>query len=210
MHIVIPCKNLFAGKSRLAPCLDTESRRAFCERLLIQTLGLAATLVMPDLIRVVTADTEVLAIAARYGAVGLRESNNGLNAALDTARANLLTEDTRADAMLIMPIDLPFATSDALAGALACRGDVVIGPDDSGTGTNLLLLRLAALRCLHFCFGPGSYTAHLSAARACGLKVSTFDDRRIAFDIDGPAQYLAWHKWNTCERTNAARSGLNR
>ena len=208
MYIVIPCKPLLAGKSRLASCLNARGRHELCEQLLVQTLELAATLVAPERISVVSADPEVLYIATRNGSAGVHESDDGLNAALDTARTKLLAEDARADALLILPIDLPFATTGAVKDAQACAGDVVIGPDDIRTGTNLLLLRFAALRHLPFCFGPESYPAHLAAARARGLNVATFQDRRIAFDIDGPAQYAAWHAWHACKSPDAASVDL--
>ena len=70
---------------------------------------------------------------------------------------------------------------------------MVISPDESGTGTNLLL-RGTALWRLPFCFGPGSYAAHLDAAQASGLTVKTITDPRIAFDVDGPAQYATWRR----------------
>ena len=194
MHIVIPCRSLRGGKKRLVPCLDADGRRALCERLLVRTLELAAGMVASDRIRVVSGDADALAIVDRYGMIGLRDASAGLNAALDIARADLLAHDAGADALLALPIDLPYATADALAGAQAHAGEVVIGPDQSGTGTNMLLMRGAALRRLPFCFGPGSYAAHLAAARAHGLTATTFRDRRIAFDIDRPPHYLAWHK----------------
>lgn len=192
MHIVIPCRSLRGGKSRLMPCLNADGRRALCERLLVHSLEVAAGIVAPDRIRVVSGDADALAIVDRYGMIGLNDPGAGLNAALDTARTNLLAHDAGADAMLTLPIDLPFATADALTGAQAHAGDVVIGPDESGTGTNLLLLRGTALRRLPFCFGPDSYAVHLAAAQAHGLTATTFRDRRIAFDIDRPDQYLAW------------------
>ena len=205
MHIVIPCKTLLAGKSRLAPHLAAARRRALCEEFLQQTLELAASVVSPEFIRVVSGDPDVLAIAKRHGTAGIREPEGGLNCALDTARDALLNDDARVDALLVLPIDLPFATADALAGARACAGDVVVGPDDGGTGTNLLLLRANAIRRMPFCFGPGSYAAHLTAAQARGLTVATYEDRRIAFDIDGASQYTAWQAWHASEGAGAAR-----
>lgn len=205
MYIVIPCRSLRGGKTRLAPCLDAAGRRALCEQLLVQTLELAARMVAPGQIRVVSGDPDALAVATRHGATGLRDPGGGLNAALDAARTSLLAEDAHAEAVLTLPIDLPCATADALASALTCAGDVVVAPDASGTGTNLLLLRFAALRQLPFCFGPGSYAAHLAAVQVHGLSATTFRDRRIAFDIDRPPQYLAWLAG---ERTEAASPGF--
>ena len=192
MQIIIPCRSLRGGKTRLAPCLNAEARRKLCERLLLQTLDLAARLVAPDYIRVVSGDEDALAIASGYRVCALSDAGSGLNAALETARASLKTDNTATDTILILPIDLPFATADALHRAKSRAGDIVIAPDASGTGTNLLLLRDAGLWRLPFRFGPGSYAAHLAAARAHGLTATTFRDRRIAFDIDQPEHYRTW------------------
>jgi 2-phospho-L-lactate guanylyltransferase len=183
---------LDTGKSRLADSLDAAARRALCEHLLRQSLACATAVVAPTRIRIVTSDRNAAEIAARYGIASFSDPGGGLNAALELGRGALIAE--RAGAILIWPIDLPFATPEAITDATAFAGDAVIGPDESGTGTNLLLLRGAALRRLPFCFGPGSYAAHLAAAQASGLTVKTITDPRIAFDLDDSAQYATWRQ----------------
>jgi len=192
MHILIPCKALDKGKSRLAGCLDAAARHALCKELLARTLHQAARVSDVARIRVVTADEDALDIAARRGIAGLPDRGGGLNAALDSARTLLLADDACRNGILILPIDLPLVTADVIERATAIAGDVVIGPDEHGSGTNLLLLRGTAMRILPFAFGPGSYPAHKAAARARGLTTAIVEDPRIAFDVDGPPQYAAW------------------
>jgi 2-phospho-L-lactate guanylyltransferase len=205
VHILIPCKNLDAGKSRLSECLDSHTRREFCEQLLTQTLEQAAAVVVPARIRVVTSDLDAAAIARRYSVAQIPDPGSGLNAALEDARAILLTKMTYESAMLILPIDLPFASPEAISKALSCASDIVIAPDESGTGTNVLLLRSPALRHFRFAYGPGSYAAHVAAARARGLTIETFKDWRLAFDVDGPAQYETWRSWQEREHDALSR-----
>jgi 2-phospho-L-lactate guanylyltransferase len=192
MHILIPCKSLDDGKSRLSPCLDHDRRRALCEWLLTQTLERALRLEGPEHIRVVTADRRAIAIASRYGVGDLPDLGGGLNAALEDGRVALLSDLEDDASLLILPIDLPYASFEALVQAVSHPADMVIAPDESGMGTNLLLLRRAALRRLAFAYGPGSYAAHHAAARALALTIETVKDRRIAFDLDEPEQYIAW------------------
>jgi len=199
MHILIPFKSLDAGKSRLSPCLDRDRRRALCEWLLAQTLERASKLEAPEHIKVVTADRRAIAIAARYDVGGLPDFGGGLNAALEDGRAAVLSELEHDESLLILPIDLPYASIEAIGQVLSHPADIVIAPDESGTGTNLLLLRRAALRRLSFAYGPGSYAAHHAAARALALTIETVTDRRIAFDLDEPQHYVAWRAQ---ERTN--------
>ncbi len=205
MHILIPCKSLDVGKSRLSECLSPGARHEFCKQLLTQTLELAAALVAPTRIRVVTSDPDAAAIARRYAVAQVSDPGGGLNAALEDARSTLLATMAYEGAMLILPIDLPFASPDAIYNALSCAGDIVIAPDEIGTGTNVLLLRSPALRNFRFAYGPGSYAAHVAAARACGLTIETFIDWRLVFDIDGPAQYANWRSWQERQFDTVAR-----
>jgi 2-phospho-L-lactate guanylyltransferase len=192
MHILIPCKSLDTGKSRLSPCLDHDRRRALCEWLLEQTLERALRLEGPEHIRVVSADPRATDIAGRYGVGGLPDFGGGLNAALEDGRAALRFEVGGDGSLLILPIDLPYASVEALVQAVSHSADIVIAPDESGMGTNLLLLRRAAFRRLAFAYGPGSYVAHHAAARALAFTIETVKDWRIAFDLDEPEQYIAW------------------
>ena len=205
MHILIPCKNLDVGKSRLSECLDSRARREFCEQLLTRTLEHAAAVVAPARILVVTSDPEAAAIARRCSVAQAPDPGDGLNAALEDARAALLAKMAYESAILILPIDLPFASPDAISKVLSCAGDIVIAPDESGTGTNVLLLRSLALRNLRFAYGPGSHAAHVAAARAGGLTIETFKDWRLAFDVDGPAQYATWRSWQEREHDTVLR-----
>lgn len=189
MDILVPCKGLSTGKSRLRECLDTHERRDLCERLLVSTLRAATRLVGTRRVHAVTSDAEAGAIVRDLGIRQIADPGFGLNGALDFARSALLSEG-RAD-LLMLPIDLPYIDAQALANVAACTGDVVIASDERGTGTNILLLRTQACR-LPFAYGDGSFAAHLTAAQARGLSPRIIRDWRLSFDIDEPAQYFQW------------------
>jgi 2-phospho-L-lactate guanylyltransferase len=191
VHILIPCKNLDVGKSRLSECLVPVERREFCKRLLTQTLERTVALAAPANIHVVTADPEVAAKARQYSVETLSDPGGGLNAALNDARAAILKMEPLS-ALLVLPIDLPLATPDVISEFINCAGDVVIAPDEGGTGTNLLLLRSPALKMFRFAYGSGSFAAHAVWAQADGLRIEVVRDERLAFDVDGPAQYATW------------------
>lgn len=191
MHILIPCKNLDVGKSRLSECLSPVKRHEFCKRLLTQTLERAIALTAPANIRLVTADPEAAAMARQYSVEALADAGGGLNAALNDARSGIIAVESVSE-LLILPIDLPLATPDAVSQFLLYGGDIVIAPDEAGTGTNLLLLRAQALKAFRFAYGPGSFAAHAAWAQTGGLRLEAVPDRRLAFDVDGPAQYSAW------------------
>jgi 2-phospho-L-lactate guanylyltransferase len=191
MIILVPCKHLNAGKSRLSACLNDRDRRDLCERLLDSTLKLAATLVGPNQIRVVTADPKAHGIAARHLVSTIADTTDELNSALQHARFQLAQEGLRKSPLMVLPIDLPFATRESLSEAMDQPADIIIAADEEGTGTNLLLLRSDAWD-FPFRFGPNSYSRHVSQAQAAGLRVATLTDWRLARDIDNPDQYAAW------------------
>jgi 2-phospho-L-lactate guanylyltransferase len=154
----------------------------------------------------VTSDPDAAGIAGSYRIAQTPDPVDGLNPALDAARSALLTTIKADDALLILPIDLPFASSDAIANMLSRRADMVIAPDENGTGTNVLLLRSAATRRLPFAYGAGSYAAHMAAADALGLSTEVVKDWRLGFDIDEPLQYAAWRLRNNGRRRDEPTS----
>lgn len=191
MFVLVPCKDLGAGKSRLSPCLDDEKRRSLCGRLLVRTLELATSLVGAEQIRVVTADPDAQALAARRRISTIADTTGELNSALQHARSQLAQEGFRNGSLMVLPIDLPFATNASLSEADKQPAEIVVAPDEDGTGTNLLLLRKGAWD-FPFRFGPNSYARHLSQAQSSGLTLVSLADWRLARDIDNPDQYMAW------------------
>ncbi len=193
--ILIPCKDLDRGKSRLAACLTPRSRRALCEFFLCRTLDLATATVSPARVRVVTSDPRVVAVAGEYGVAVIADREGDLNGALECGRQRILA-DVGDCAALVLPIDLPLATPAALGDIADAPQDVVIVPDEELDGTNVLRLGPRALRRFRFSFGPRSYSAHCAVARAAGLDVRTVSEPSLAFDVDGPEQYRRWAREN--------------
>jgi 2-phospho-L-lactate/phosphoenolpyruvate guanylyltransferase len=189
--ILIPCKDLDRGKSRLAGCLTPRSRRALCEFFLCRTLDVATQAVTPRQVRVVTSDPRVETIACDYGVAVLPDRGGGLNAALEGGRRHVLAEGG-GHAGLVLPIDLPLATPAALGTVLSATQEVVIVPDEARTGTNVLRLGARVFSQFRFSFGARSYAAHCAEARAVGFEAATVEAPNLAFDVDRPAQYRRW------------------
>lgn len=192
MHILIPCKGIGSGKTRLRHCLQPHEHRSLGEYLTARTLATAVAVAGADRVQIVTSDCDAIAVAAGHGVCFLSKTGLGLNADLEAAIEHLLAAPKKPDQILILPIDLPFVDRDALVQMTACRGDIVISPDERGVGTNALLLRPAAFGKFRFCYGSGSFPAHVAAARQHGLALGTFNDWRLSFDIDEPAHYMRW------------------
>jgi len=189
--ILIPCKDLDRGKSRLAGCLTPRSRRALCEFFLCRTLDVATQVATAAQVRVVTSDPRVETIARDYGVAVIPDRGGGLNAALEDGRRQLLAEGG-GRAGLVLPIDLPRATPAELSKVVSVPQEVVIVPDEAMTGTNVLRLGPRAFGRFRFSFGVRSYAAHCAQARAMGFEAMTLEAPDLAFDVDRAEQYRRW------------------
>lgn len=191
-RILIPCKPLGDGKSRLSGILCEAERRALCEQLLERTLRLVKRVARREDIFVVTRDPFVGRRAAALGINTLPDTAGELNSALSEARDLVLRHDDLLP-LVILPIDLVFADETALCQAHGLA-DVVIACDSGGTGTNLLALSGAARRRFTFNFGPNSLQRHITTSRERGLSIQLIRDERLQFDLDGPEDYIAVQK----------------
>ena len=187
---IIPVGTLAGAKSRLGESLDAEEREDLVGGLLARTVVAALAVDRLDDVLVVSPDRDVLRRAADLGARTLRQRSRGLNAGLAEARTDVVAGG--ADAILVLPIDLPFVTSEAIAAGLepldplahiGRTRTVVIVTDRHGTGTNALALRPPDV--IDFAFGPGSRRAHRAAADAAGATVVELDGP-LAVDLDTP------------------------
>jgi 2-phospho-L-lactate guanylyltransferase len=190
---IIPVGTLEGAKTRLGETLDAEERHDLVERLLARTVEAALAVDRLDDVLVISPDREVLARAAEMGARTLRQRTRGLNAGLVEARADVVAGG--AAAILVLPIDLPFVTAEAVAAVLdpfsAARlpqdgrpaSQVVLVTDRHGTGTNALGLRPPEV--IEFMFGPESRQAHRAAAEAAGAQYAEIDGS-LTVDLDTP------------------------
>ena len=110
---LVPVRGLEGAKSRLGEALDAEERRALVEHLLVRTVTAASA--TPTIVEVIaiSPDPDVLALARTLGARGIVQAGAGLNEALDIGRAAAVAAG--ADAVLVVPGDLPAVTAAELA-----------------------------------------------------------------------------------------------
>jgi 2-phospho-L-lactate guanylyltransferase len=187
---IVPVGSLERAKSRLGAVLDAEERRDLVLRLsdgtiraAVATPGIGETLV-------VTPDDEVRDLALRAGARPLRQRSRGLNDGLREARDEAMAGG--ADAVLILPIDLPRISPEAIAevASIAVEREppvVALVTDRHGRGTNALLLAPPDVIDVHF--GGDSRDAHASAAAAAGAWLVEMDGP-LTVDLDTPDDLL--------------------
>jgi 2-phospho-L-lactate guanylyltransferase len=187
---IVPIGSLDAAKSRLGAVLDAEERRDLVTRLARSTIGaLSRTPGVAETI-VITPDDEVRELALVEGARPMRQRTRGLNAAIREARDDAIAGG--ASAILVVPIDLPRATPDAIttvvaAAARATGPLVLIVPDRHGRGTNALYL--APPDVIDPQFGGDSRDAHVAAARNAGATLIEVGGP-LTVDLDTPDDLL--------------------
>jgi len=182
---VVPMKPLARAKRRLSGVLPEQDRL----RLVRTMLGdvLAALRASPRIAQtfVVTADPELAALAARFGAEHIAENGPaGLNGAVAAAARRL---DARGiETMLVLAGDLPLAAAAEIGelASLAVGRGVALVPAHDGEGTNALMLSPPGV--IAPAFGPGSCARHVAAARAAGLEPAICRAEGLARDIDWP------------------------
>jgi 2-phospho-L-lactate guanylyltransferase len=204
---IVPVKRLAEAKSRLGEQFDAGERAALVVDMLRSVLAALAASGAVAARLVVSPDPAVLAVAGAAGAGALLQTGDGLNEALAAARAV-----APAEALLIVPADLPLLRPGEVAAllALAGRAPVVIAPDRDGRGTNALALAAGAP--LPFQFGPDSFARHQAAAAALGLPVLVFRSPGTALDLDTPAdlEELRRRGWSPFDGRRPALAGSGR
>lgn len=193
LWVIIPIKPLKNAKSRLSPVLLPEQRYELAQAMFRHVLAVTTTVQRVTGVLVISRDTKALAIAREMGAKTLQEgAMSNLNPAL--LRATMVVKSWRADAVLVLPADLPFINADDINAMIAHTGErsIVIATDRERDGTNALLVRPPGA--IEYEYGRGSYTRHLENAERAGLRIQVYESDRMTLDIDVPGDLDDYHK----------------
>lgn len=201
---MVPVKSLSRAKSRLAPALTPLERGALTLAMLEDVLDATLAVAGWDT-WVVSPDEVALEIAARRGARPIPESRPPLSAAV--RQTERLATEEGADALAILPGDLPLIDAEALHEAFHTLGSVVLVRSDDGVGTSLLLRRPP--RAIPARFGPDSFRRHLHLAAERGLPVSVVRRRELSFDLDRPDDILTFLAEGRAGRTREVCLGMD-
>jgi 2-phospho-L-lactate/phosphoenolpyruvate guanylyltransferase len=193
LHAVVPVRTLSGSKARLGLALDAEEREELVLGLLRRTLAVLGAWAPARTVHLVSPDATLLGAVATHPRVRRQtQAGEGLNAGIRQARDAAAREG--AASLLVMPIDLPLLSVEALERLLtaadatlaAAHGGplVVIAPADARGGTNALLL--SPVDVIEPAFGPDSLAAHVRAAAGVGAAVQLVADPELGFDLDTP------------------------
>jgi 2-phospho-L-lactate guanylyltransferase len=185
--VLVPVKALDEAKSRLRGVLSDGARAGLVRAMLADVLA-AVRGAHDGPVRVVSSDGAYDDLARRFVAERLPDAGGGYNAAVLGALRS--EEVQRAGAALIVPADLPGATSEDLARTIEAlrRVEVVLVPAvDGGTGA----LGLRPPDAIGPTFGPDSAEAHRRAAVAAGRRIEVLELASLARDVDTLADLVA-------------------
>lgn len=176
-------------KSRLAPVLDDDQRRALATAMLADVLRVCTSPAAPlDSVLAVTDSPAAASLAESFCALAVPDTGGDMNLA---ARAGLhAVQQHGATTAIVLPGDIPLLHTSDLEGLLAAAAPgqaraVVIGASRDGQGTNALLLRPPDV--IQPAFGPPSVERHVQLAHDAGAHTRVLADLGLALDVDTPA-----------------------
>ncbi|GAB3277748.1 2-phospho-L-lactate guanylyltransferase [Parahaliea aestuarii] len=184
LHAVLPLKDLVAAKTRLSGLLGPSERRALMQAMAEDVLSVLSSHPALAQVWLVSDDPGAGLLAGHFGVCHLPESTlacSGLNTVLQAACARVAAAG--AERIMVLHADLPWLQATDIDRALAQQtrqGGLLIAPDRSAQGTNLLLFEAAATP--QFRFGRDSCRRHREGTGSFSL----LQRGGIAADIDEP------------------------
>ena len=188
VNIVVPVRSLRDGKTRLSSVLSKSDRYELSQRLLINTLSIATSVVGLSSVVVVSRCKDANDIVRSWGVRYLFEvTKGGLNPALSWASQIVSYRGIKR--VLVLPFDLPLLTHNDLRQLIATAGKngVAIAPDRRLQGTNALCVPSGGE--FKFRFGLGSFSRHKIEAKRCGIGLRSVSRCSLSFDVDLPRDF---------------------
>jgi 2-phospho-L-lactate guanylyltransferase len=187
IYAVIPAKDFNGAKQRLAAFLRPHERRLLARAMLADTLAACTRAAGLMGVGVVTCDCSVAEVAETLQAEVLWEPQAaGHSQAVSFAVQRCMQRGLTT--MLTLPGDVPLLTPadvEAIIVPAQPPVPVVLVPNRDDLGTNAMVL--SPPDCLPLRFGYDSFQRHLRLAAERHLQVVVRRLRRVALDIDEPA-----------------------
>ena len=190
--LVIPMKRLDEAKTRLREAVPEEERKKLCLSMLKHLLSQACLCPEFDRIYIISPQEEIMDWLPGFEQVKHICScrDRGLNSAAEEAAGVLFRDGLHT--MVFLHGDLPYVTAQDLKCLYreAQKAQVVLVPDQTGTGTTALAATPPG--CLRTSFGPGSFQKHKITCEKQGLSYRIYENPRLGMDMDLPQD---WEKF---------------
>ena len=208
--ILIAAKQLEFAKTRLAPVLPPDERRALAEAMFRDVLAAALGAKAADHVAVVTSDAGLLAMARAANALAIDEEfPRGLNVAIALATSALIAEG--AETVCTLLSDIPLVTAedvDAVFAAMPSGRGAVLVPSRDFSGTNIICRSPADA--VPTRFGRLSLVKHLDDCRSADVPARVLRLARPALDLDVIADLAEFERAGSATHTQnqLARLGI--
>ena len=184
--VIVPVKDLSKAKERLSAVLPQSERTTLAYAMLEDVLTALKNSKLPDRKFIVTLDTKAIEIAKGLDIEVIEETEqNGESASVDYA--SLVCMDMGATSVLVIPGDAPLITSEDIDFILEREKEdpsIIFVPARDKLGTNAFLRKPP--NAIPSMFGHDSFNKHKAEADRCGIPHESFENPRIALDIDNP------------------------
>lgn len=183
---VVPIKQLFCSKTRLASICTQAQREELCLSMLHRMLSQFTACERIAQVYIISPDPAIKAwLTNQFPTVQFLHDTGDLNECAAHAAA-YLTEHGVSQ-MLFALGDLPLLTLADIHTALdaAAASPIVLLPDRMASGTNAVIVS-PPTRMQQFYFGLNSLQLHCNAAKALGLTPAVLQLSGFSFDVDQP------------------------
>ena len=208
--ILIAAKQLEFAKTRLAPAVPPDERRALAEAMFRDVLAASMGANAADHVAVVTSDAGLLAMAHSAGALVIDEEfPRGLNAAVALATSALIEQGARTICTVLSDIPLTAAEDvDAVFAAMPAGRAAVLVPSRDFSGTNIICRSPADA--VPTRFGRMSLVRHLDDCRTANVPARVLRLARPALDLDVIADLAEFERAGSATHTQnrLARLGI--
>jgi len=185
--VIVPVKDFGQAKSRLAALLSPDERQELATIMLRRVLQAISALDRRIEKFVVTSFSPAIELARSLGIKAMVESRQ-VSESDSVDRASLTLENDGFEAVLRVPLDLPFVAPADLELLLKAQEKGLQGvlvPSLDGTGTNALYRSPPSLFASRF--GPGSLAAHEASLIQLGVPYAVMACPSLALDVDDPS-----------------------
>jgi 2-phospho-L-lactate/phosphoenolpyruvate guanylyltransferase len=186
---VVPVKSFARAKARLAELLDQHQREQLARIMLEDVLTSLQRLEPLSGILVVSGDDGAKEIAGAHGATTVDDPlEDGPNAAIRLALPVLGM--ARADAMMVVPADVPQLNADELLPIVRTLSGASIALVRAARDGGTNLFGCSPVDLIQPWFGADSFARHIGAAERINIKPRVFVCASLAYDIDRPQDIL--------------------
>ncbi len=184
--VMVPVKDLSKAKERLSSLLSQEQRTKLAYAMLEDVLNALKGSKQADRLFVVTMDGRAINMAEDMGIETILETEQkGESESVDYASS--LCNDMGAESVLVVPGDAPLITSEDIDSIFEKEEDspsVILIPARDEMGTNAILRKPPDA--IPSRFGSDSFRKHKREAERKNIPCKTYENARIALDIDNP------------------------